>query len=251
MGGAPVPGPQPALVPRRKWPTSPRASSCWTPQASTDCSCPWSSPRRARRSSSRPTSSWPHARPVDQPVAGDVRPRGDRRRPRRPGRRGVRRIRGAQDRADREAPRPAGRRAAVRRSRTTSASRSASRVPSSPRRPAGRPNGSAPRSSRPGRRSSSSVNGVGAAHSIRLNDDSTIGARAVILATGVDYRQLQITGCWDDPDDPTRATTSAAACTTAPRCRTTASARARTSTSSAAPTRPARPPCTCRRRPSR
>lgn len=47
------------------------------------------------------------------------------------------------------------------------------------------------------------VNGVGAAHSIRLNEDKTIGARAVILATGVDYRQLQITGCWDDPDDPT------------------------------------------------
>jgi thioredoxin reductase (NADPH) len=47
------------------------------------------------------------------------------------------------------------------------------------------------------------VNGVGAAHSIRLNEDKTIGARAVILATGVDYRQLQITGCWDDPADPT------------------------------------------------
>ncbi|AEV71268.1 thioredoxin reductase [Mycolicibacterium rhodesiae NBB3] len=46
------------------------------------------------------------------------------------------------------------------------------------------------------------VNGVGAAHSIQLNEDHTIGARAVILATGVDYRQLQITGCWDDPDDP-------------------------------------------------
>jgi thioredoxin reductase (NADPH) len=45
------------------------------------------------------------------------------------------------------------------------------------------------------------VNGIGAAHSIRL-PDSTIGARAVILATGVEYRQLQITGCWDDPEDP-------------------------------------------------
>lgn len=42
--------------------------------------------------------------------------------------------------------------------------------------------------------------GVGAAHSIRLNDEKTIGARAVILATGVDYRQLEITGCYDaDP----------------------------------------------------
>jgi thioredoxin reductase (NADPH) len=45
------------------------------------------------------------------------------------------------------------------------------------------------------------VNGIGAAHSIRL-PDSTIGARAVILATGVEYRQLQINGCWDDPADP-------------------------------------------------
>jgi len=45
------------------------------------------------------------------------------------------------------------------------------------------------------------VNGVGAAHSLRLNDQ-TIGARAVILATGVDYRQLEITGCWENPDDP-------------------------------------------------
>ena len=46
------------------------------------------------------------------------------------------------------------------------------------------------------------VNGVGAAHSIQLNEGNEIGARAVILATGVDYRQLQITGCWDDPEDP-------------------------------------------------
>ncbi len=48
------------------------------------------------------------------------------------------------------------------------------------------------------------VNGVGAAHSLRLNDDKTIGARAVILATGVDYRQLEVSGCWDNPDDPGR-----------------------------------------------
>ena len=95
------------------------------------------------------------------------------------------------------------------------------------------------------------VKGVGAAHSIQFEDGSTIGARAVILATGVDYRQLEVTGCWDDPDDPDAATTSAAASTTAPRCRTTPSAPARTSTSSAAPTRQARPRCTCRRRRSR
>ena len=41
----------------------------------------------------------------------------------------------------------------------------------------------------------------GTARTIEFEDGSTIGARAVILATGVDYRQLQVTGCWDDPDD--------------------------------------------------
>ena len=46
------------------------------------------------------------------------------------------------------------------------------------------------------------INGVGAAHSIRLNEDNTVGARAIILATGVDYRQLEIAGCWEDPDNP-------------------------------------------------
>ena len=41
-----------------------------------------------------------------------------------------------------------------------------------------------------------------APRTIEFEDGSTIGAQAVILATGVDYRQLQVTGCWDDPDDP-------------------------------------------------
>jgi thioredoxin reductase (NADPH) len=41
----------------------------------------------------------------------------------------------------------------------------------------------------------------GTARTIEFEDGSTIGAQAVILATGVDYRQLQVTGCWDDPDD--------------------------------------------------
>jgi thioredoxin reductase (NADPH) len=49
------------------------------------------------------------------------------------------------------------------------------------------------------------VNGVGAAHSIRLNDDHTIGARAVILATGVAYRELEVTGCRATPADPGEA----------------------------------------------
>jgi thioredoxin reductase (NADPH) len=42
----------------------------------------------------------------------------------------------------------------------------------------------------------------GTARMVEFEDGSSIGARAVILATGVDYRQLQVTGCWDDPDNP-------------------------------------------------
>ncbi|SEH92884.1 response regulator receiver modulated FAD-dependent pyridine nucleotide-disulphide oxidoreductase [Mycolicibacterium rutilum] len=49
------------------------------------------------------------------------------------------------------------------------------------------------------------VGGVGAAHSIQLSDHSTIGARAVILATGVEYRELQVSGCRATPDDPSEA----------------------------------------------
>jgi thioredoxin reductase (NADPH) len=42
----------------------------------------------------------------------------------------------------------------------------------------------------------------GTARTVEFEDGSSIGAQAVILATGVDYRQLQVTGCWDDPDNP-------------------------------------------------
>ncbi|AGB21498.1 thioredoxin reductase [Mycobacterium sp. JS623] len=42
----------------------------------------------------------------------------------------------------------------------------------------------------------------GTARTIEFADGSTIAAQAVILATGVSYRQLQgVPGCWDDPDD--------------------------------------------------
>jgi thioredoxin reductase (NADPH) len=41
----------------------------------------------------------------------------------------------------------------------------------------------------------------GQARAVEFEDGSTIGAQAVILATGVDYRQLQAPGCWDNPDD--------------------------------------------------
>ncbi|MBU8821773.1 FAD-dependent oxidoreductase [Mycolicibacterium goodii] len=43
---------------------------------------------------------------------------------------------------------------------------------------------------------------AGSARTITFADGDTIGARAVILATGVDYRQLPVPGCWDDPDNP-------------------------------------------------
>jgi len=41
----------------------------------------------------------------------------------------------------------------------------------------------------------------GSARTIQFEDGTTIGAQAVILATGVDYRQLRVSGCWDDPDN--------------------------------------------------
>lgn len=43
---------------------------------------------------------------------------------------------------------------------------------------------------------------TGSARTIEFEDGSTVGAQAVILATGVDYRQLRVTGCWDNPEDP-------------------------------------------------
>ena len=42
----------------------------------------------------------------------------------------------------------------------------------------------------------------GSARKIKFEDGSTIGAQAVILATGVEYQQLRVTGCWTDPEDP-------------------------------------------------
>ena len=42
---------------------------------------------------------------------------------------------------------------------------------------------------------------VGSAHTIEFEDGSTVGARAIIVATGVEYRQLRVTGCWESPDD--------------------------------------------------
>ena len=40
------------------------------------------------------------------------------------------------------------------------------------------------------------------APTIEFEDGSTIGARSVILATGVEYQQLRVGGCWNDPENP-------------------------------------------------
>ena len=37
---------------------------------------------------------------------------------------------------------------------------------------------------------------------IEFEDGSTIGARSLILATGVEYQQLKVSGCWSNPEDP-------------------------------------------------
>ncbi len=43
---------------------------------------------------------------------------------------------------------------------------------------------------------------AGTARTIKFCDGDQIAARAVILATGVEYRRLRVRGCWDNPDDP-------------------------------------------------
>jgi thioredoxin reductase (NADPH) len=40
------------------------------------------------------------------------------------------------------------------------------------------------------------------APTIEFEDGSSIGARSVILATGVEYQELKVVGCWSDPEDP-------------------------------------------------
>ncbi len=40
------------------------------------------------------------------------------------------------------------------------------------------------------------------APTIEFEDGSTIGARSVILATGVEYQELKVVGCWSNPEDP-------------------------------------------------
>ena len=75
-------------------------------------------------------------------------------------------------------------------------------APSSPLRPAGRPSGSAQRSSPPVRWSN--CTSATARRYIEFEDGSTIGARAVILATGVEYQQLKVERVLEQPRGPRR-----------------------------------------------
>ena len=49
-------------------------------------------------------------------------------------------------------------------------------------------------------RKATGLDPAGQARKITFEDGTTIGAQAVILATGVDYRDLKVPGCWNDPD---------------------------------------------------
>ena len=84
-------------------------------------------------------------------------------------------------------PRPAGRRARARGSRTTSVSRTAYPVPSSP---TGLPAGHEVRRRTATTREVTGLEVHGPARTVRFSDGSAIDAHAVILATGVAYRRL-------------------------------------------------------------
>ena len=127
----------------------------------------------------------------------------DRRRAGRAGGRGVRRVGGPEDRAHRgDHHRRAGR-TQLARSRITSdfpTGVSGAELTTSARRQAER-FGAEVITTR--KAVGLEADDSGSARTIRFEDGSTIGAQAVILATGVDYRQLRVKGCWEDPDDNT------------------------------------------------
>ena len=96
----------------------------------------------------------------------------------------------ASTRSSSRAPRSAGRPARRAGSRTTSASRPESPAPSSRAAPSPRRGSSAPARRRRTARSRSSR--ATAATSSSLEDDHEIAARAVVLATGAEYRRLPV-----------------------------------------------------------
>ena len=160
-----------------------------------------------------------------------------RRRPGRPGGRGVRRLGRARRAGARERRRRAGRPARARASRTTSASRPASRGRRWPGARSRRPRSSAPRS-------------PSAARAVRLDCDSR--PYRVHLSDGEAVRTRSDRHRHRRPVPQARSAdrsraSRARASTTARRTSRRSSARARRSRSWAAATRPARRRCSCRR----
>ena len=222
MGGPAVPGPQPVLVPLHSSPTRRRASSCWMPRASTDAAA-----RRDHRAGRDARRADRHragldAGPVHEPAMEmyDLAVIGG-------GPAGLAAaVYGASEGLRTvliEGPTTggqAGRSSKIENYLGFPDRRLRRRAHTSARRQAERFGAEVitTRKAVAGRGTAAS------ARAIEFEDGSTVGAQAVILATGVDYRQLQVTGCWDDPDNP-GATTSAAASTTARRSPTPRSAR--------------------------
>ena len=172
--------------------TSRRGSGCWRPPASARTGCRWWSRRRERRWWRPPRPRWrppsacrPHRRPTSTTSSSSAADRPVSAPPSTARRRGC-------------APcwssgrRPAARPASRRGSRTTSASPTACPAPSSPTGPGGRRSSSAPRSSR--RATSPALRADGPARVVRFGDGIEVAAHAVIIATGVSYRDLDAPG---------------------------------------------------------
>ena len=152
----------------------PAAPSCSTRRAARSCARSGSaaSSRRARRST---CSSSAAARPASPPPS-TAPPRGS-------------------TRWSSRAPRSAGRPDRRAGSRTTSASPPASAAPSSRAAPSPRRASSAPGPATPYR--AIALEPGDGRHVVRLEEDHEIAARAVVLATGADYRRLPVDGLAD------------------------------------------------------
>ena len=150
--------------------------------------------RGAARTVDRPAVARARHRPRAR-AAGGGRPAGRRRRPGRARRRGLRRLRGPRHAGRREHRARRTGRARRAGSRTTSASRPASPAPSS--RAARSPRRGSSARARRRRTGRSSLEPGDGRHVVRLEEDHEIAARAVLLATGAEYRRLPVDGLAD------------------------------------------------------